>query len=126
MNSAPMAVVRELARQGKRDLTLVAIVAGMSVDWLVATYGADVKAAHAGAVPFLKLMGILCGGWQMARAAVAAQARLARHEGDAPFLNAKIATARFFADHFLSLARGLRDAIVEGAPGVLALAEDQF
>ena len=48
---------------------------------IVATYGADVKAAHAGAVPFLKLMGILCGGWQMARAAVAAQARLARHEG---------------------------------------------
>ena len=36
MNSAPMAVVRELARQGKRDLTLVAIVAGMPVDWLVA------------------------------------------------------------------------------------------
>jgi glutaconate CoA-transferase subunit A len=36
MNSAPMAVVREIARQGKRDLTLVAIVAGMPVDWLVA------------------------------------------------------------------------------------------
>lgn len=36
MNSAPMALVRELARAGKRDLTVVAIVAGMCVDWLVA------------------------------------------------------------------------------------------
>ena len=36
MNSAPMALVRELVRAGKRDLTVVAIVAGMCVDWLVA------------------------------------------------------------------------------------------
>jgi alkylation response protein AidB-like acyl-CoA dehydrogenase len=100
--------------------------AGEAVDWLVATYPTDVRAAHAGAVPFLKLMGIVCGGWQMARAAVAAQGYLGRGEGDAAFLKAKIATARFFADHFLSQARGLRDAIVEGAPGALALAEDQF
>ena len=36
MNSAPMAFVRELVRAGRRDLTVVAIVAGMCVDWLVA------------------------------------------------------------------------------------------
>ena len=107
-------------------LAAAAKAAAESVDWIVATYGTDAKAAHAGAVPFLKLMGIVCGGWQMARAAVAAQGQLARREGDAAFLSAKIGTARFFADHFLSQARGLRDAIVEGAPGVLALAEEQF
>ncbi len=100
--------------------------AAESVDWIVATYGTDAKAVHAGAVPFLKLMGIVCGGWQMARAAVAARAQLRRGVGDEAFPNAKIATARFFADHFLSQSRGLRDAIVEGAPGVLALAEAQF
>jgi 3-(methylthio)propanoyl-CoA dehydrogenase len=97
-----------------------------TVDWIVASYGTDIKAVHAGAVPFLKLMGVVAGGWQMARAALAAQALLARGEGDAAFLTAKIATARFFADYFLSQAGGLRDAIVEGAPGVLALAEEQF
>jgi alkylation response protein AidB-like acyl-CoA dehydrogenase len=107
-------------------LAAAAKAAAESVDWIVATYGTDAKAAHAGAVPFLKLMGIVCGGWQMARAAVAAQGQLTRGEGDAAFLSAKIGTARFFADHFLSQARGLRDAIVEGAPGVLALAEEQF
>jgi butyryl-CoA dehydrogenase len=77
-------------------------------------------------VPFLKLCGAVFGGWQMGRAAVAAQARLARGEGDAAFLKAKISTARFFADHQLSQAAGLRDVVLEGSAGVLALAEEQF
>jgi alkylation response protein AidB-like acyl-CoA dehydrogenase len=100
--------------------------AGESVDWIVATSGTDPKAVHAGAVPFLRLCGVVFGGWQMARAALAAQARLARGEGDAAFLKAKIATARFFADHQLSQAAALRDVVVEGSAGVLALAEEQF
>jgi len=36
MNGSPMAFVRELIRQKKEDLTIVAIVNGMAVDWLVA------------------------------------------------------------------------------------------
>ena len=107
-------------------LTAGAIALGESVDWIVATYPKDIRAVHAGAVPFLKLMGIVCGGWQMARAAAAARKHLDEGGGNAPFLEAKIATARFFADHVLSQAPGLRDAIVQGAPGVLALAESQF
>ncbi|MBR7784233.1 acyl-CoA dehydrogenase C-terminal domain-containing protein, partial [Undibacterium luofuense] len=47
-------------------------------------------------------------------------------QGDADFLQAKIATARFFADHILSAAQGMRSAIVDGSAGVLALREDQF
>jgi alkylation response protein AidB-like acyl-CoA dehydrogenase len=100
--------------------------AGDCVDWIVATAGSDPKAVHAGAVPFLKLCGAVFGGWQMGRAAVAAQARLGRGEGDAAFLRAKIATARFFADHHLAHAPALRDVVLEGAAGVLALADDEF
>jgi alkylation response protein AidB-like acyl-CoA dehydrogenase len=96
------------------------------VDWIVATAGSDPKAVHAGAVPFLKLCGVVFGGWQMGRAAVAAQALLARGGGDAAFLSAKIATARFFADHHLAHAAALRDVVLEGAAGVLALADEQF
>ncbi len=50
MNSAPMALVRELVRQQKKDLTLVAIVAGMAVDWLVA--GGCVRRVLSGLVSF--------------------------------------------------------------------------
>jgi alkylation response protein AidB-like acyl-CoA dehydrogenase len=96
------------------------------VDFVVANVKSDVKAVFSGSVPYLKLAGIVLGGWQMARAALVAQQKLDAGEGDAGFLRAKIATARFFADHILSQAAGLRTSIVEGSAGVLALPEDQF
>jgi alkylation response protein AidB-like acyl-CoA dehydrogenase len=96
------------------------------VAWIVATYAPDIKAVHAGSVPFLKLMGIVCGGWQMARAALVARKKLAAKGGDASFYQAKISTARFYADHVLAQAPGLRNTVVRGAAGVMALAEEQF
>jgi butyryl-CoA dehydrogenase len=77
-------------------------------------------------VLYLKLAGVVLGGWQMARAALVAERKLKAGEGDAKFYQAKIATARFFADHILSQATNYRTAVVEGSAGVLALAEDQF
>ena len=93
------------------------------VDYIVANAGKDVKGVFAGAVPFLKLMGIVAGGWQMARAALAAE-RLSSN--DLNFYQAKIKTARFYADHVLVQAPGLRDTVVKGGAGVMALADDQF
>jgi len=66
------------------------------------------------------------GGWQMARAALIARRKLDAEAGDAQFYEAKIASARFFADHILSQSAGLCIAIVEGSAGVLALSEEQF
>jgi acyl-CoA dehydrogenase len=97
-----------------------------AVQWVVASFAADGPAVHAGAVPYLELWGITAGGWQMARAALVAGDRLAAGEGDASFYRAKIGTARFFADHVMSRAPGLKHAVVAGAPGVLALAEEQL
>jgi hypothetical protein len=96
------------------------------VDFVVAATRSDPRAVFAGSVTYLKLAGIVLGGWQMARAALVAQQKLAAGEGDAAFMRAKIATARFFADHILSGASGLRHAIVDGSAGVLALEVDQF
>ena len=81
----------------------------------------------AGAVPFLRLMGIVAGGWQMARAALASQNKLSGNQStDRSFYEAKIATAQFYAEHLLVQAPGLRDTVVKGAGGVMALGEDQF
>ncbi|HZV66070.1 MAG TPA: acyl-CoA dehydrogenase [Telluria sp.] len=96
------------------------------VEYVVANAKADVKGVFAGSVLYLKLAGIVLGGWQMARAALIAQQKLDAGAGDASFYQAKIATARFFGDHILSQASGLRTAIVDGSAGVLALSEDQF
>jgi len=80
---------------------------------------------YAGSVPYLMLAGNLMAGWQMARAALVAQTALQRGEETA-FMQAKIITARFYADHLLTKAPGLRDAIVQGASSVTALALDAF
>ena len=96
------------------------------VDYVASNMKSDVKAVFSGSVLYLKLAGIVLGGWQMARAAVVAQQKLDAGAGDAQFYKAKIGTARFFADHILSQAPGLRAAIIDGSAGVLALTEDQF
>ncbi len=87
---------------------------------------ASQNSKYAGSVPYLMLAGNVVAGWQMARSLVAAEDLLARGEGDAAFLKAKIATAHFYADHLLSKAPGLRDAIVDGADSVTALPLDSF
>ena len=94
--------------------------------YIVATFKPDIKAASAGAVPYLKLFGIVAGGWLMARASVIAQKKLAAGEGDAAFYKAKIATTRFYADHILAMAPALSRVVTEGAEGVMALEEDSF
>ena len=83
------------------------------------------NAVFAGSVPYLMLAGNVVAGWQMARALLVAEDRLAAGE-DAAFMAAKIATARFYAEHLLSKVPGLRDAIVEGADSVTGLALESF
>ena len=97
-----------------------------AVGYIVENYGSDVKAVHVGAVPFLKLLGIVAGGWQMARAARIASQRLAAGEGDAGFYRAKIVTARFYADHVLPQAAALAHTVTAGSSAALALDEAQF
>jgi alkylation response protein AidB-like acyl-CoA dehydrogenase len=97
-----------------------------AIDHLVALGRADTRAVYAGSVPYLMLCGAVLTGWQMARAALRAQRLLAAGEGDAGFLRAKLATARFHADHVLPRAHALRTAIVAGAAGTLALDEAMF
>jgi 3-(methylthio)propanoyl-CoA dehydrogenase len=95
------------------------------VDFVVANARDNPNAVFAGSVPYLVLAGQLVGGWQMARALLAAERRLL--EGDDPgFLRAKIVTARFFADHILSQAPALRDRVIEGAASVTDMPLDAF
>jgi alkylation response protein AidB-like acyl-CoA dehydrogenase len=94
-------------------------------EWIVTAYTTDVRAASAGAVPFLRLMGVVAGGWQMVRAALIAQAKIDAGDSD-PFYRAKIITTRFYADHLLSQAEGLASSVTDGAVGVMALPEGLF
>ncbi len=115
------AVARRLAAARQAFLDVVGFVCAGSKS--------SPNAVFAGSVPYLMLAGNLMAGWQMARALLAAQELLASGEGEqwgTPFLQAKITTARFYADHILSKAPGQRDAIVEGADSVTDMALEAF
>jgi len=95
------------------------------VNFVAANTRTSPNAVFAGSVPYLMLAGNLMAGWQLARALLVAQDELAQGV-DAPFMQAKITTARFYADHLLTKAPGIRDAIIEGFESVTALALDAF
>ena len=116
-SSAFVSMKRYLA-QGHESLSAV-------VAFVVANTKSDPTAVFAGSVPYLSLAGIVLGGWQMARAMLAAAAKL---EEDPSFYGAKIATSQFYAEHVLSRASALEASILtaKGSESVLALSEDQF
>jgi 3-(methylthio)propanoyl-CoA dehydrogenase len=96
-----------------------------AVNFVVWNAKNDPNAVFAGSVPYLKLAGIVLGGWQMARAMLAAARK---RDEDPSFYNAKIATAQFYAEHVLPQAAALETSIVSarGGEGVLGLSADQF
>jgi hypothetical protein len=126
------ATVGELRSSGSADALAMArrLDAGRRafldvVDFVCAQGKASPNAVFAGSVPYLMLAGTVVAGWQMARALLAAERALAAGE-DVEFMKAKIATARFYADHILNKAPAVRDSIVEGAEAVTALALEAF
>ena len=95
------------------------------VDFVAGHSKASPNAVYAGSVPYLMLAGNVMAGWQMGRSLLVAQAQWAAGV-DQEFMQAKISTARFYADHILTKVPGLRDSIVEGADAVTALALEAF
>ena len=122
----------ELARSGSahaqavlKRLTAARLAFEDAVKFVAGHTKADPNAVFAGSVPYLMLAGNVMAGWQMARALLVAEQKVAAGE-DVVFMQAKITTARFYADHVLSRAPGVRDSIVEGAAGVTEMALEAF
>jgi hypothetical protein len=95
------------------------------VDFVAGQTKASPNAVFAGSVPYLMLAGYVVSGWQMARALLVAEDRLSAGE-DVAFMQAKITTARFYADHVLTRVPGIRDSVIEGAEGITEMALDAF
>jgi alkylation response protein AidB-like acyl-CoA dehydrogenase len=112
-----LVVAKRLKAARLAFLDVVAFVAGNTK--------ASPNAVFSGSVPYLMLGGNLMAGWQLARALLVAQEQLAAGT-DVAFMKAKITTARFYADHLLTKAPGMRDSIVDGAECVTALALEAF
>jgi acyl-CoA dehydrogenase len=107
-------------------LTESAAALEASVDWMVKANGERTRVAHAVSVPFLRLWGVVAGGWQLGRAALIASKRLSAGEGDPAFLRAKIATARFYASALLPQAAALARIVADSGETTLELPADQL
>jgi 3-(methylthio)propanoyl-CoA dehydrogenase len=126
------ATEKELAKRGSaqalavlKRLTAARLALVDVINFVAGNTKASPNAVFAGSVPYLMLAGNVFAGWQMVRSLLAAEDCIAMGE-DVAFMQAKITTARFYADHMLSKAPGVRDSIVEGADCVTALALEAF
>jgi 3-(methylsulfanyl)propanoyl-CoA dehydrogenase len=87
-----------------------------ATDWILSRGPAEPNDVLAGATPYLRLAGLVIGGWLMARSALAASRLLRTAAGpDAAFLREKTGTARFYAGQLLPQAAGLLPAVTAGA-----------
>lgn len=94
--------------------------------WVLDVAANDSSAAGSASVSFMMLMGYLCGGWLMLKSANIAQVKLAEEGADIPFMQSKIACARFFAEQMLPRTSGLLKAMQAGGDTIMQLSEEQF
>ncbi|MBS0539794.1 MAG: acyl-CoA dehydrogenase [Proteobacteria bacterium] len=94
--------------------------------WVAQAAKTGLSDALAGSVPFLRLAGTALGGWLLARSALVAQGKLATRDGDPAFLEAKLVTARFYAEVILPPALAQLGPLKAAGRTVFALREDQF
>jgi hypothetical protein len=126
-------VAQELAGSADANLKAIGVRLAESVsavraavDWIVPAYGTNPRAAHAVSVPYLKLWGLVAGGWQLGRGALLAARHLAAGDGDARFLSAKMHTARYYAEALLPQVSSLAQAVTGAGESALSLASEQF
>ncbi len=123
-------VVVDLAAAGDADLAVIAKrledalgALDKATDWIVEGYSRDIDGALAVAVPYLALLGTTAGGWMMGAAALAVSGS---GETNQTFTAAKIATARFYADHVLTDVSALCEKVVHGGPSVSGINIDEI
>jgi len=95
-----------------------------TADWLLGQNDPTLPAA--GAVEFLMMMGRLCGGWMIARQALAARAAQSEADADQAWLDAKLTLARYYAERMLPLVEAAQTIVVDGAKSTVALDAAQF
>ncbi|WP_281383642.1 HAD-IC family P-type ATPase [Candidatus Competibacter phosphatis] len=122
----------ELAQADSAELTVIgaSLTAGVqaleqATQWVLQTFSHDPNAAAVASGNYLMLTGYVCGGWQMARAALVAKSKLDAGE-DPGFHGAKLATARFYAEQIMPQADALLKIVRSGGSSILALSAEQF
>ena len=94
--------------------------------WLMQNAMRKPDNAGAGAVHYMHILGIVATGLMWLRMAKAAAGLLESGEGDSKYLEAKLITARYFAERIMPDAGALRRKIESGAESLMALDPEMF
>jgi len=94
--------------------------------WLAQNGMANPDNAGAGAYAYMDLMGLVALGWMWLKMAAAAGRALDGGADDAPFHEAKLVTAKFYATRELPLSTALRRKIEAGAEALMELPAEAF
>ena len=94
--------------------------------WLGSRLAVQPNDAAAGSVPFMRLTGVIVGGYYLARSAQIAQQLLDSGKGDVDFLSDKIAVAKYYAEQILPTVAGLVPTITQGAQQFYAIPNDRL
>jgi hypothetical protein len=97
-----------------------------SLDWLLANHASDPTIPGGVSYHFLMMMGTLCGGWQMARAAKLAAKKLSGGATDSDFYTAKILSAKFYAEQAMPRVAALARSVQTGSATMMSVTLDQL
>jgi acyl-CoA dehydrogenase len=130
--AAMQQTVTRLAQSADDDLSVIETALADAIQnleqatrWLLGAVPGETNAALAGAMHYLMLCGYVIGGWHMAQAALIARDRLSAGDNSG-FYDAKLITARFYAEQILPKAGSLLMAVKNGGHSLMKLAEEQF
>ena len=126
------AIDPDLAAAGDRFGSMRSLLADgvaaleQATGWLAMNGMQDPNQAAAGATPYLRMLGTVAGGYFLAKSALAASQLLEKGSSDKEFLEAKIVTARFYAEQLLPLGTALLGPITAGKETLFAIDPDQM
>jgi hypothetical protein len=94
--------------------------------WLAQNGMADPDNAGAGAYSYMQLMGLVTLGWMWLKMVQVSGSLAANGSGERDFHEAKLITARFFAERELPMASAFRRRVEAGAESLMKLPEEAF
>ena len=98
----------------------------LATNWLADNGADDPENSGAAAYPYMQLMGLVTLGWMWLKMARVSGLLTADGAEDRDFHEAKLVTARFYAERELVLAPALRRRVEAGAETVMKLAVEAF
>ena len=127
--------IEDLASELASDETLSPIGHGLdegaaqlrkSAMWLGGRLATEPNDAAAGAALFMRLAGVVIGGFYLGKSAQIAKRILSEPNQSSDFMKDKIVTALFYAEQILPTVTGLSQAITRGADRFYAIPNDRL